>query len=57
MSRDLFEDLEIDDEKAERMEQLFADVLRLRRRPDPDPGELASDLWELREKVGWKAGR
>ena len=56
MSRDITEDLEVDDERAERMEQLFFDVLRLNR-PDPVPEELASDLWELRDRVGWKTSR
>jgi hypothetical protein len=61
MSRDTIEDLEVDEARAERMDALFASL-------DPgdhaarivamgDAPELASDLWELREKVGWKAGR
>ena len=56
MSRAICEDLEVDDEKSERMEQLFSDVLRLNR-PDaaPEPLELAPDLWALRERVGWKS--
>ena len=50
MSRNIVDDLEADDEKAERMEQLFSDVLRLNR-PDDHAGRIIAlaDAPEIRD--------
>jgi hypothetical protein len=53
-------DLEQDDDAAERVDAIL-DELEARRNPacgpGPDEMELAPDLWQLRERIGWKSSR
>ena len=39
--------------RIDRMNRIFAEVEKRKNQPE----ELASDLWELRDRIGWKEGR